>query len=95
MTRSKNHPEAAPNAVAAEIAIEQQHLDRVHTELAKAGQRADHRGQGPGRVAADHDAEHLVVLQARYGDERATLPTALAVVTPLATSSRATAAKSS
>ena len=29
------------DAVAAEIAIEQQHLDRVHTELAKAGQRAD------------------------------------------------------
>ncbi|EKA61387.1 DNA/RNA helicase [Janibacter hoylei PVAS-1] len=27
--------------MAAEIAIEQQHLDRVHTELAKAGQRAD------------------------------------------------------
>ena len=27
--------------VAAEIAIEQQHLDRVHTELAKAGKRAD------------------------------------------------------
>lgn len=27
--------------VAAEIAIEQQHLDRVHTELTKAGQRAD------------------------------------------------------
>jgi DNA helicase IV len=29
------------DAVAAEIAIEQQHLDRVHTELAKAGKRAD------------------------------------------------------
>ena len=29
------------DAVATEIAIEQEHLDRVHTELAKAGQRAD------------------------------------------------------
>ncbi|WP_435201949.1 HelD family protein [Janibacter sp. GS2] len=29
------------DAVAAEIAIEQDHLDRVHTELAKAGTRAD------------------------------------------------------
>lgn len=29
------------DAVSAEIAIEQDHLDRVHTELAKAGQRAD------------------------------------------------------
>ena len=29
------------DAVAAEIAIEQQHLDRVHAELAKAGKRAD------------------------------------------------------
>lgn len=29
------------DAVAAEIATEQQHLDRVHTELAKAGKRAD------------------------------------------------------
>lgn len=29
------------DAVAGEIATEQQHLDRVHTELAKAGQRAD------------------------------------------------------
>ncbi|MGO1166489.1 MAG: HelD family protein [Janibacter sp.] len=29
------------DAVAAEISIEQDHLDRVHTELAKAGKRAD------------------------------------------------------